>query len=73
MDPQYEFLSTRHDQLIEQSQRIQSLRKCSLYRQSLREKVMDSLGDAMISCGSWLKRVSGSELDQNSSVFLSQN
>jgi hypothetical protein len=73
MDPQNEFLSARHDQLIEQSQLIGSLRKYGLYRSSLQGRVIDSLGDGMISCGSWLKRVSGSKNDQNSSVLLSQN
>lgn len=73
MNPRYEFLSIKHGKLIERSREKQLLRECGHNRLSMRARMLISIGDGMISCGSWLKRTSGSKLNQNTSKLLSQN
>jgi hypothetical protein len=73
VDHQYEFLKYKQNQILELSRQIQLLHESGVNQTGLRARVMDSLGDGMITCGYWMKRVSGSKRNQNSSVLVSQN
>lgn len=73
MDPHYEFLSVKHEKLIERSHQNRLLQESGQNKLSRRARMLISIGDGMISCGSWLKRVSGSTPNRNGSTLLSQN
>ncbi len=73
MNPQYEFISNHREQLIIQTQQNNLIRSCRAHQNGLRGKIFDKLGDALISSGSWLKKISRSPIDDNSVTIYSQN
>lgn len=73
MNPKYEFISNHREQLIIQTQQINLIRNCRDHQNGLPGKIFDKLGDALISSGSWLKKISRSPIDDNSVTIYSQN
>lgn len=73
MDPRYEFLSIERVKLLNQSKQTGLLRNSGIIPVSFRGRVLVRIGNGMITCGSWLKKISGSNLEQNSSILISQN
>lgn len=73
MNPKYEFISNHREQLIIQTRQNNLIRSCRARQNGLRGKIFDKLGDALISSGSWLKKISRSPIDGNSVTIYSQN
>ena len=73
MNPQYDFISKQHEQLISLSQRTNSLRNIQEQRNGAWGKVIGRCGDVLIDCGSWMKRVSSSPIEDNSAGVYTQN
>jgi hypothetical protein len=73
MNPNYEFISNHQEQLLIQSQQNNLIRSSRAHQNGLRGKIFDKLGDALISSGSWLKKISRSPIDDNSVTIYSQN
>lgn len=73
MNPKYEFISNHREQLIIQTQQNNLIRSCRARQDGLPGKIFDKLGDALISGGSWLKKISRSPIEDNSVTIYSQN
>jgi len=73
MNLNYEFISNHQEQLLIQSQQNNLIRSSRAHQNGLRGKIFDKLGDALISSGSWLKKISRSPIDDNSVTIYSQN
>jgi hypothetical protein len=73
MNPQYEFISNHREEMIVQIQLNNLVRSCRVQRHGLRGWMFDKLGDALISSGSWFKKISRSHIDDNSVTIYSQN
>jgi hypothetical protein len=73
MNPQYEFISNHREEMIVQTQLNNLVRSCRDQRHDFRGWIFDKLGDALISSGSWLKKISRSSIEDNSVTIYSQN
>ena len=73
MNPDYEFISNHREQLIIQTQQNNMIRSCRAQQNGLRGKIFDKFGDALISSGSWLNKISRSPIDDNSVTIYSHN
>ena len=73
MNPHYDFISNQHEQLISLSQHTSKLRNMQDQRNGTWGKVIGGFGDVLISCGSWMKRVSSSPIEENSIGVYTQN
>ena len=69
----YEFIMEQQEQLITLSYRASYLRRYHEQRSSAWGRVINWCGDALIDCGSWMKRVSSSPIDKNSVGIYSRN
>ena len=73
MNPHYKFISDQREQLISPTHYTHQLRSRREKRYGLWVKVIDRLGDVLIGCGSWMKRVSSSPSEDNSVRIYTQN
>ena len=73
MNPNYEFINKRQDQLLDQSQRIYLLRSFQMQKYSAWRRLIDHCGDLLITSGSWLKKASRAPIDKNSMGIYTQN
>jgi len=73
MNPQYEFISNHREEMIVQTRLNNLIRSCRAQQNGLRGKIFGKLGDALISSGSWLKKISRSPIYDNSGTIYSQN
>jgi hypothetical protein len=73
MNPKYEFISNHREQLLIQAQQNNLIRNCRADQNGLRGKIFGKLGEALISSGSWLKKISRSPIEDNSVTIYSQN
>ena len=73
MNPHYDLISNQQEQLISLSQRTNNLRNMQDQRNGTWGKVIGGFGDVLIICGSWMKRVSSSPIEEKSVGVYSQN
>jgi hypothetical protein len=73
MDSYYEFIVKQQDQLITLSLRAIYPHSDRKRRVSTWGRFIGRCGDALIDCGSWMKRVSNSPIDENSVGFFTRN
>ena len=73
MNPQYEFISNHREEMIVQTRLNNLIRSFRAQQNGLRGKIFGKLSDALISSGSWLKKISRSPIDDNSVTIYSQN
>ncbi len=73
MNPQYEFITNLQERMLDQARLNFMIRCCRNQQLGLRGIFFDRLGDVMISGGSWLKKLSGSSIDESSVAIYSQN
>lgn len=69
----YEFIMEQQEQLITLSDRANYLRRYHEQRSSAWGRFVNWCGDVLIDCGSWMKRVSHSPIDENSVGIYSRN
>ncbi len=72
MNPQYEFISNHREQIV-QTQLNNLVHSRKAHRHGLPGNIFDKLGDALISSGSWLWKISRLPIDDNSVTIYSQN
>jgi hypothetical protein len=73
MNPQYDFIMDHQEQMIVYAEQNQLIRRSRINHKGLQSRVFTSLGDVLISAGTWLKKVSRSNVDKNSVVMYSKN
>jgi len=73
MNPNYEFINKRQDQLMDQSQRICLLHGYQMRKYSAWGRLIDHCGDLLITSGSWLKKASRAPVEKNSMGIYTQN
>lgn len=73
MNPQYDFITDHQEQMIVYAEQNQIIRRSGVNHKGLQSRVFNNLGDVLISTGTWLKKMSRSNVDKNSVVIYSQN
>ena len=73
MNPNYEFISNHREEMIIQTQQNNLIRSRRAHQIGLPGKIFDKLGDALITSGSWLKKISRSPIEDNSVTIFLQN
>lgn len=64
MDPRYEFMTAHRVRMIEHARLNQLFASGRPNKLALRDKVFVSLGDGLISFGSWIKKLSYTNVDE---------
>lgn len=73
MNSYYEYILHRQDQMIQLAQQASSLRRGPAHRFGNWGRFISGCGDLLISCGSWMKKVSNPPINENSVSIYSQN